>query len=227
MASSLFVPKEAKAVCYYQDNPGYGACLGWASAKRCQDGGVFYACCNQASDVCPPLQTNPGETPQPPDPGTDPNCGGISQPCCSGNTCDSGDLTCTTISAGNRCLTEAQVGQMGGAQNNVDVFCGSDKTGINTAIGCIHLLGTPGAFFTDLLRWATGIGSGIAFLLMLYAGFILMTASGNPERIKAGQELMTSAIAGLAMIILSIFVLKFIGVDILGLCNFGFGNCPT
>lgn len=43
-----------------------------------------------------------------------------------------------------------------------------------------------------------------------------MTASGNPERIKQGQDLMTSAVAGLLLIILSTFILNFIGVDILG-----------
>lgn len=76
-----------------------------------------------------------------------------------------------------------------------------------------------------ILRWATGIGGAIALILMIYAGFLIMTASGVPERIKAGQELLTSAIAGLILLIFSIFVLKFIGVDILGLCKFGFGSC--
>lgn len=49
-----------------------------------------------------------------------------------------------------------------------------------------------------------------------------MTASGDPERLKAGQELLTSAIAGLILLIFSIFILKFIGIDILGLGSFGF-----
>ena len=107
---------------------------------------------------------------------------------------------------------------------DVNGNCGT--TGINTAIGCIHVLGTPEVFLGDVLRWAVGIGGGIAFLLILYAGFMIMTAAGNPERLKAGQELLTSAISGLILLIFSVFILKFIGVDILGLCNFGFGTCP-
>ncbi len=102
--------------------------------------------------------------------------------------------------------------------------CGNDA--IDTAIGCIHALGTTEAFFADILKWATGIGAGIAFLVIIYAGFIVMTSSGNPERLKAGQELLTSAIAGLLLLIFSVFILKFIGIDILGLCKFGFGTCP-
>ena len=91
-----------------------------------------------------------------------------------------------------------------------------DAVGINTAIGCIPISDTN-AFIGFILRWAIGIGGGIAFLLILYAGFMIMSSSGNPERLKAGQELLTSAIAGLIMLIFSVFILRVIGVDILGL----------
>jgi hypothetical protein len=105
--------------------------------------------------------------------------------------------------------------------------CDDNTAGIQTAIGCIHVLGSSEEFLSDILRWAVGIGGGIAFLLILYAGFMIMTASGSPDRLKAGQELLTSAISGLILLIFSVFILKFIGVDILGLCNFGFGGkCP-
>lgn len=100
--------------------------------------------------------------------------------------------------------------------------CGNDS--ISTAIGCIPVLGSTNEFLSSILSWAVGVGSGIAFLLMLYAGFMIMTATGNPERIKAGQELLTSAIAGLILLIFAVFILRFIGVDILGLDAFGFGN---
>ena len=110
--------------------------------------------------------------------------------------------------------------------NSIDV-CDDGSTGIQTAIGCIHVLNTPEEFLSDILRWAVGIGGGIAFLLILYAGFMIMTASGNPERIKAGQELLTSAIGGLILLVFSIFILKFIGIDIMGLDKFGFGSAST
>ena len=129
------------------------------------------------------------------------------QTCCAGSKLENGK--CVLASSSN---------------TSKNVLCEGDPTGINTAIGCIHVLNNPESFLADILRWATGIGSGIAFLLMLYAGFMIMTAQGNPERLKAGQELLTSAISGLILLILSVFVLKFIGVDILGLNKFGFGQ---
>lgn len=99
--------------------------------------------------------------------------------------------------------------------------CGGDS--IETAIGCIPV-GNTNSFMGWVLGWAVGVGGGIAFLLIVYASFMVMTSQGDPTRLKAGQELLTSAISGLIMLIFSVFILKFIGVDILGLGNFGFGQ---
>ncbi|HWA52314.1 MAG TPA: hypothetical protein VG895_04625 [Patescibacteria group bacterium] len=87
-------------------------------------------------------------------------------------------------------------------------------TGINTAVGCIPI-DNQSDLIGFFLRWAIGIGGGIAFLLILFAGFQIMTSRGDPNRLKAGQELMTSAIAGLLLLIFSVIILRIIGVDIL------------
>ena len=60
-----------------------------------------------------------------------------------------------------------------------------------------------------------GLEGGIAFLLIVFSGFQIATASGSPERIQEGRELMTSAISGLIMIVFAVFILRVIGVDIL------------
>ena len=69
------------------------------------------------------------------------------------------------------------------------------------------------------LGWGIGIGGGIAFLLIVFAGFQILTSSGDPTRLKAGQELLTSAITGLIMLIFSVYILRLIGVDILRLSS--------
>lgn len=103
------------------------------------------------------------------------------------------------------------------------VYAQLEDCGIDTAIGCIPVEDTN-QFMGFILGWAIGVGGGIAFLLIVYASFMIMTSSGNPERLKAGQELLTSAISGLIMLIFSVFILRFIGVDILKLSDFGFGG---
>ena len=112
-------------------------------------------------------------------------------------------------------LTSSLFTPMSVSAQDIHGNCG--QNGISTAIGCIDVLGGQTTFLTELLRWAVGIGGGIAFLLIVYAGFMIMTATGNPERLKAGQELLTSAISGLILLIFSLFILNFIGVNILGI----------
>jgi len=98
--------------------------------------------------------------------------------------------------------------------------CGTNA--INTQIGCIDASGA-GGFVGSLMRLSTNIAGGIAFLLILFGGFQILTSAGNPERLNAGKELLSSAIAGLLLIIFAVFLLKVIGVDIL--CIPGFGSC--
>jgi hypothetical protein len=87
---------------------------------------------------------------------------------------------------------------------------------INTALGCFNI-GTPNIFVIYLLRAGIGVGGGIAFLLMVYAGFMIMTSSGDPRRLAAGKELLTAAISGLLFLVGGTYVLRLIGVDLLGI----------
>lgn len=88
-----------------------------------------------------------------------------------------------------------------------------------TAIGCIPINETTAltAFF---LSWGIGIVGGIAFILIIVSGFMIMTSQGNPQRLQAGRELLTAAIAGLLLLIFSVFLLRVIGADILGIPGF-------
>lgn len=99
-------------------------------------------------------------------------------------------------------------------------LCGTDDLGVRTAIGCL-MAGDPKQLISQLLGWGVGVGGGIAFLMIIFAGFQMATASGDPKRVKAAQELLTSALAGLILIVFSIFLLNFIGIKILNLGTIG------
>lgn len=99
-----------------------------------------------------------------------------------------------------------------------------DGGGVWTAIGCLgqgsgsgNSGGTLNDFIQSFLRIGTGLGGGIAFLLILFSGFQRITSTGNPEKLHEAKDLMTAAISGLLMIIFSVFLLRLIGVDILGI----------
>lgn len=95
-----------------------------------------------------------------------------------------------------------------------------------TAVGCLGKGsnespgGKLGDFLSSFLGIGTGMGGGIAFLLILFSGFQTATSAGNPEKLHAAKELMTAAISGLLLIIFSVFLLKLIGVDILQIPGF-------
>ncbi len=90
----------------------------------------------------------------------------------------------------------------------------------DTALGKIDT-SDPAGFVKNVLTLAIGIGGAIALLLMLYGLFIIITSSGIPDKIKAGQEIITSAVAGLIFIVLSVVIFKIVGVDVLAIPGLG------
>lgn len=167
-------------------------------------------CCRVAENVelCPPTGTTGGQ--------------------CK-DACDPNDALYPDI---NICMSTGQVCCL---QNFVplqgpEVFCKNndpeDRTNlpdsgrIATAIGCIPVTSTRD-FVNFLLGWGVGIAGGIAFILIVAAGIMIVTSAGDPKRVQAGKELLTAAVSGLLLLIFGAFVLEFIGVDILNIPGFG------
>lgn len=101
----------------------------------------------------------------------------------------------------------------------------TDKTGtpsgafLWTAIGCIPT--KLDNFVSDVIfNKGIGIAGGVAFLYFIYGAFMILTSSGNPERIEEAKQIITSSLAGLFLIIFSVFLLQVVGIDILQLPGF-------
>jgi len=107
------------------------------------------------------------------------------------------------------------LGQYNICQGNQDCLKCFDEGKAWTALGCIPT--EP----MDLVKWLfpyfLGFGGLAAFGLIVYSGFQLMISSGDPQKIQGAKETITSAVTGLIFIILSLFLLRLIGVNILGL----------
>jgi hypothetical protein len=91
---------------------------------------------------------------------------------------------------------------------------------VYTAIGCIPVEDEQ-LFTAFILGWGSGIAGGIALILLVIAGIMFITSSGDPKRMQAAKELLMAAIAGLLLLIFGVFILEFIGVDILNIPGFG------
>lgn len=89
--------------------------------------------------------------------------------------------------------------------------------GVWSGIGCVYVLDFRRFIMENIFKLAVGFAGLVALGCIIYAAFLMQTASNDPEKIKKSQDLITSCIMGLMLIIFSIFILRVIGVDILRL----------
>lgn len=87
---------------------------------------------------------------------------------------------------------------------------------INSAIGCIPFE-TPEATTAFFIRWALGVGGGISLFLIALSGMKIATTKGDPKRLQDAKDTLSSAIAGLVLIILSVYLVRFISEVLLSL----------
>lgn len=94
--------------------------------------------------------------------------------------------------------------------------CGTNE--VSTALGCIEA--TPVGLVQKILQIALSTGGGLAFFLMVYGSIIMITSGGSPDNLQRGRTILTSAVAGLLVIILAVFILRLFGLEILNLPGF-------
>lgn len=82
----------------------------------------------------------------------------------------------------------------------------------------------PGAFIQKIFAILLSLSGGIALLLIIKAGYQLMTSQGKPEQIQQGRDQLIAAIVGLVFLIFSFVFLQLIGFNILHIP--GFSDSP-
>lgn len=103
---------------------------------------------------------------------------------------------------------------LGSPGNQKDVRCMT----VRTALG--DLPTDPNKFVTTVLEWALSLAGTIAVILMLIAGYQLMTSQGDKQKLQNARERITSLIIGLLFIIFSLVILQFIARDLLRIPGF-------
>ena len=127
------------------------------------------------------------------------------------DTCDvTGALFVINFGEVVRCEDEDVV-----CESEADDLTQFEGTSIDTPFGQIRT--DPEGLASDLITIAASIAGGVAFLLLIYGSFRFMFSAGNPEAVQQGREIITSAIVGLIVVIFSVFILRLIGISILGL----------
>ncbi len=100
---------------------------------------------------------------------------------------------------------------------NSCVKCAVEEKGYWSAIGCIHFNSWESMITKDIFPKAIGLAGLISLLCIIYSAISIQISAGNPEKIKNAQQNLTACITGLILIIFSVFILRLIGVSILGI----------
>lgn len=78
----------------------------------------------------------------------------------------------------------------------------------------------PAKFVEGIFGCGISLVGGIAILFIIYGGFVLLTSSGDPSRVRMGKEYVTYSIIGLLLAIFSLVILQIMGFDILQIPGF-------
>lgn len=103
-----------------------------------------------------------------------------------------------------------------GEPGKVPQLCLDGSFGYPSVFGCIKYNKTNSVVVT-ILRFVIPFVGGIALVFIAFSAFIFMTSSGDPKKIAMAKEILVSALAGTIVIVLSSWLLRVIGVDVLGL----------
>ena len=68
----------------------------------------------------------------------------------------------------------------------------------------------------QIVKIAVPLATICVVVLVVYSGYMLMSSQGNPDKLKEGKEILTNAIIGFLVVLLSVAILLIIS-DTLGL----------
>ena len=87
------------------------------------------------------------------------------------------------------------------------------SVGFNTATGA-------SSFVQAILNVIFSLAGGLAFIYLMYGGFIILTSQADPEKLNYGKRLLYGAGVGLIITIGSVFIVNFVGSGILKIPGF-------
>ncbi len=77
-----------------------------------------------------------------------------------------------------------------------------------------------GSIINELLKYVFVLAGLVLFILLIVGGFGLLTSGGNPDKMKAAQGKITSAVIGFVIIFISYWLMRILeiifGISILG-----------
>jgi hypothetical protein len=80
---------------------------------------------------------------------------------------------------------------------------------------------------TQIYRWALGASAILALLMMIFGGYLVMTAGGNAQNSAKGKDYIMSAVVGMGLLFGAYIILNTINPDLVQLQDVGTYITPT
>jgi hypothetical protein len=71
-------------------------------------------------------------------------------------------------------------------------------------------------FVTDILNWIIGAATLVCIVMLVYSGYMYMTAGGDEEKVRTAQKTITGSLIGLVVSLLSLVLVNFVLETFLG-----------
>jgi len=137
---------------------------------------------------------------------------GFADPVCSeGQVREFSDIS--AIGSGKDSCLNLGVADRQACETCFDMNVGSATAFIWTSIGCVDT--SQEGIVVRLFQIGVGIMGGAGVLRIIQASFLLQ--SGDPQKIEEGKEMVTAAIIALVVLVASVTLLQFLGVNVLGI----------
>lgn len=72
-------------------------------------------------------------------------------------------------------------------------------------------------FVINILDWIIGAATLVCVVMIVYSGYMYMTAGGDEQKVKTAQKTLTGSLIGLAVSLLSLVIVNFVLGTFLGL----------
>jgi hypothetical protein len=67
-------------------------------------------------------------------------------------------------------------------------------------------------FVANFYNWSIGAGAALAIMMLIYAGYVMITSAGVPERVGWAKEIIVGSLTGLALLIGAKLILNLLSI---------------
>ena len=67
-------------------------------------------------------------------------------------------------------------------------------------------------FVGNFYNWSIGAGAALAIMMLIYAGYVMITSAGVPERVGFAKEIIVGSLTGLALLIGAKLILNILSI---------------